>query len=67
MLGDRDEVVRKLLESVFNAVLQAEASEQVGADLYERTDERLTYRNRLSGAPVQDQSRHIRSAYSQAS
>ena len=45
MLGDRDEAVRKLLESVFNAVLQAEASEQVGADLYERTDERLTYRN----------------------
>ncbi|HHU08137.1 MAG TPA: IS256 family transposase [Clostridiaceae bacterium] len=45
MLGDRDEAVRKLLESVFNAVLNAEASEQVGADLYERTDERLTYRN----------------------
>ncbi len=45
MLGDRDEAVRKLLESVFNAVLNAEASEQVGADLYERTDERVTYRN----------------------
>ena len=45
MLGDRDEAVRKLLESVFNAVLNAEASEQVGADLYERTDDRLTYRN----------------------
>ena len=45
MLGDRDEDVRKLLESVFNAVLNAEAIEQVGADLYERTDERVTYRN----------------------
>ncbi|MGI6560689.1 MAG: IS256 family transposase [Saccharofermentanales bacterium] len=45
MLGNRDEALRKLLEAVFNAILKAEASEQVGADLYERTDERLTYRN----------------------
>ena len=45
MLGNRDEALRKLLEAVFNAVLKAEASEQVGADLYERTDERQTYRN----------------------
>ena len=45
MLGNRDEALRKLLEAVFNAILKAEASEQVGADLYERTDERQTYRN----------------------
>ena len=45
MLGNRDEALRKLLEEIFNAVLKAEASEQVGADLYERTDERQTYRN----------------------
>ena len=45
MLGSRDEALRKLLEAIFNAVLKAEASEQVGADLYERTDERQTYRN----------------------
>ena len=45
MLGNRDEALRKLLEAIFNAVLKAEASEQVGADLYERTDERQTYRN----------------------
>ena len=45
MLGNRDEALRKLLEAIFNAILKAEASEQVGADLYERTDERQTYRN----------------------
>lgn len=45
MLGNRDEALRKLLEAVFNAILKAEASEQVGADLYERTDERQTYCN----------------------
>ncbi|NLV99064.1 MAG: IS256 family transposase [Clostridiaceae bacterium] len=45
MIGDRDEAVRELLEAVFNAVLKAEVSEQVGAESYERTDKRLTYRN----------------------
>ena len=49
MLGDRekgyDDAMRHLLEQVFNAVLSAEATEQVGAGLYERNEERLTYRN----------------------
>ena len=45
MLGDRDEAVRVLLEKVFNAVLQAEATDQIGAGMYERSDERETYRN----------------------
>ena len=45
MLGNRDEAVAKLLEAVFNAILSAEATEQLGAETYERTDERLTYRN----------------------
>jgi putative transposase len=45
MLGDRDEAVGKLLEAVFNAVLSAEAAEQLGAESYERTDGRVTYRN----------------------
>ena len=45
MLGDRDEAVAKLLEAVFNAVLSAEATEQLGAESYERTDGRVTYRN----------------------
>lgn len=45
MLGDRDKAVGKLLESVFNAVLSAEATEQLGAESYERSDERTTYRN----------------------
>ena len=45
MLGDRDEAVSKLLEAVFNAVLSAEATEQLGAESYERTDGRVTYRN----------------------
>jgi putative transposase len=49
MLGDRekgyDDAMRHLLEQVFNAVLSAEATEQVGAGLYERNAERQTYRN----------------------
>ena len=45
MLGNRDEAVTKLLEEVFNAVLKAEATEQLGAHAYERTEDRLTYRN----------------------
>ncbi len=45
MLGNRDEAVTKLLEAVFNAVLSAEATEQLGAETYERTEDRLTYRN----------------------
>jgi len=51
MLGDRekgyDDAMRHLLEQVFNAVLSAEATEQVGAGLYERNAERQTYRNGL--------------------
>lgn len=45
MLGNRDQAVTKLLEEVFNAVLKAEATEQVGAETYERTEDRQTYRN----------------------
>ena len=45
ILGNRDEAVTKLLEEVFNAVLKAEATEQLGAHAYERTEDRLTYRN----------------------
>lgn len=45
MLGNRDEAVTQLLEEVFNAVLKAEATEQLGAHAYERTEDRLTYRN----------------------
>ncbi|NLB53744.1 MAG: hypothetical protein GX808_12540 [Syntrophomonadaceae bacterium] len=45
MLGDRDKAVTKLLESVFNAVLSAEATDQLGAEPYERSDNRMTYRN----------------------
>ena len=45
MLGNRDQAVSKLLEEVFNAILKAEATEQLGAQAYERTEERQTYRN----------------------
>ncbi len=45
MLGNREQAVAKLLEEVFNAVLKAEATEQLGAQTYERTEDRLTYRN----------------------
>ena len=45
MLGNRDQAVSKLLEEVFNAILKMEATEQLGAQAYERTEERQTYRN----------------------
>lgn len=44
-LGDRDEAVAQLLESILNQVLQAQATEQLQAKNYERTEERKDYRN----------------------
>ncbi|MGI6539133.1 MAG: IS256 family transposase [Caldicoprobacterales bacterium] len=41
----RDEAFSKLLEEIFNQVLLAQSSEQLGADPYERTEERTAYRN----------------------
>jgi putative transposase len=35
----------KLIESVLNQVLEAQVSDTVGAERYERSDERLSYRN----------------------
>jgi putative transposase len=45
MLGNREGALAKLLEQVFNSVLQAQASEQLNAEPYERSDERTSYRN----------------------
>ena len=36
MLGNSEAAVRKLLESVFNALFSEEASEQVGAEPYDK-------------------------------
>ena len=41
----KDDAFAKLLESILNQVLNAQASEQLGADRYERSDERSGYRN----------------------
>ena len=43
--NSQDAGVAQLLESVLNQVLQAQASEQLGADPYERTEMRDDYRN----------------------
>jgi transposase-like protein len=43
--GAKDEGMAKLLESVLNQVLQAQATEQIKAEPYERTKEREDYRN----------------------
>src|SRR5215469_7733013 len=40
-----DTGLAKLLEQVLNQVLEAQVSEQLGAERYERTDERQGYRN----------------------
>ena len=45
MLGNREEAVAKLLNKVFDAVLQAQATEQLQAEPYERSDERVSQRN----------------------
>lgn len=41
----KDDAFAKLLESILNQVLNAQASEQLGAYRYERSDERSGYRN----------------------
>lgn len=41
----RDQAFAKLLEEIFNQVLLAQSSDQIGVERYERTDERTAYRN----------------------
>ncbi len=43
--GAKDEGMAKLLESVLNQILQAQATKQIKAEPYERTEERQDYRN----------------------
>ncbi|WZL80345.1 IS256 family transposase [Vallitaleaceae bacterium 9-2] len=41
----KDEAFSKLLEAILNQVLLAQSSEQLGAEPYERSDDRIAYRN----------------------
>ena len=41
----KDEAFSKLLEEIFNQVLTAQSTEQLGAEPYERSDDRRAYRN----------------------
>ena len=41
----KDEAFSKLLEEIFNQVLIAQSTEQLGAEPYERSDDRRAYRN----------------------
>ena len=41
----KDEGMAKFLESILNQILQAQATEQIKAEPYERTEERQAYRN----------------------
>jgi transposase-like protein len=43
--SSRDEAVATLLESILNQVLKAQATEQLNAENYERTEDRKDYRN----------------------
>lgn len=45
MLWKREEAVTRLLEQAFNSVLRAQATEQLNAEPYEHSDERMTYRD----------------------
>jgi putative transposase len=44
-LDPNQEAMKKLMEKIIDAILNAEAEEQVGAALYERTGQERTYRN----------------------
>ncbi len=44
-MGNREKSMAVLLEQVINAVLNKQASEQLNAQPYERSEDRLTYRN----------------------
>ena len=48
----KDSGMAKLLESVLNQVLEAQVKEHVGADRYERTDDRKSYRNGSRPRPL---------------
>jgi len=48
----KDSGMAKLLESVLNQVLEAQVTEHVGADRYERTDDRKSYRNGSRPRPL---------------
>ena len=52
LLGNRENAVAKLLENVFNAVLKAQASEQLNAEPYERSEDRTSYRNGYRYRPL---------------
>lgn len=43
--NNREEVLKKLLTESFNAILKAESTAQLGAERYERSDERTDSRN----------------------
>ena len=41
----KDDAFAKLLSAILNQVLEAQSAEQLGANPYERTEERTAYRN----------------------
>ncbi|MGI6539324.1 MAG: transposase [Bacillota bacterium] len=51
-LFDGDRGLANLLESVLNQVLEAQATEQLGAEPYQRTEERTGYRNGSRRRPL---------------
>lgn len=55
--NSQDAGVAALLESVLNQVLQAQASEQLAAEPYERTEDRQGYRN--GTYPTLTNSQHV--------
>ena len=45
ILGQRDEAIRKLVQTILNEVLEAEMDEHLQAKCHERRDSRKGYRN----------------------
>ncbi len=47
-----EDPIREIGEMVLNFLAEAEASAQIGAEPYERSDERVTHRNGASRSPL---------------
>ncbi|HBH13304.1 MAG TPA: IS256 family transposase [Clostridiales bacterium] len=48
----KDEAFSKLMEAILNQVLLAQSTEQLGAEPYERSDDRTAYRNGFRDKPL---------------
>ena len=61
--GDVIDLIAESVRRVFQELIEAEVTAQIGADRYERVDERVTHRNGLPGQTVDHTGRRCRGPY----